>query len=33
MYNYADDNMLSYAHKQLTVLKNIVEGDSHIALK
>ena len=32
VYNYADDNKLSYAHKQLTVLKNVVEGESQIAL-
>ena len=33
MYNYADDNMLSFIHRQLAVLKSVVESDSEIALE
>ena len=32
MYNYADDNMVSYAHKQLTVLKAVVESETEFTL-
>ena len=32
MYNYADDNTVSYAHKQLTVLKAVVESETEITL-
>ena len=30
MYNYADDTTVSYAHKQLTVLKAVVESETEI---
>ena len=33
MYNYADDNTLSFIHRQLAVLKSVVENESEIALK
>ena len=33
MYNYADDNTLSFIHRQLAVLKSVVESESEIALK
>ena len=32
MYNHADDNTVSYAHKQLTVLKAVVESETEITL-
>ena len=32
MYNYADDNTVSYARKQLTVLKAVVESETEITL-
>ena len=33
MYNYADDNTLSFIHRQLAVLKSVVECESEIALE
>ena len=33
MYNYADDNTLSFIHRQLAVLKSVVESESEIALE
>ena len=32
MYNYANDNTVSYAHKQLTVRKVVVESETEITL-
>ena len=32
LYNYADDNTVLYAHKQLTVLKAVVESETEITL-
>ena len=32
MYNYADDNTVSYAHKQVTVLKSVVEEETQTPL-
>ena len=32
IYNYANDNTVSYAHKQLTALKAVVESDAEITL-
>ena len=33
MYNYADDNTLSFIHRQLAVLKSVVESESEVALE
>ena len=32
IYNYADDNTVSYAHKQVTVLKSVVEEETQTTL-
>ena len=32
MYNYADDNTVAYAHKQLTVVKDVAESETQISL-
>ena len=32
MYNYADDNTVVYAHKQLTVVRDVVESETQISL-
>ena len=32
MYNYADDNTVSYTHKQLTVLKAVIESETETTL-
>ena len=32
MYNYANDNTVVYAHKQLTVVKDVVESETQISL-
>ena len=33
MYNYADDNTLSFIQRQLAVLKSVVESESEVALE
>ena len=33
MYNYADDNMLSFIHRQLAVLQSVVESEREEALE
>ena len=33
LYNYADDNTLSYIHKDLEILKSVLEEESIILIK
>ena len=33
LYNYADDNTLSFIHKSLTILKEILQGESILLIQ
>ena len=33
LYNYADDNTLSFIHKSLTILKEILQGESILLIR